>query len=292
MVITPFELATIEGWKSPDLVRKGDFLLGIGSRYTAAVNLPPSWSRVQNIQSIRYVNPVYTISFLSEQLTTVQDSEVLTLRLSRREKESTLYTRVVPVRFKDFLSKTVVYSLLIANPMYPFSMIEHHLPPDLEKMVDWKIRRLKHSFLWSCWNVKGEERVSEYPRDSWYYLSRDMFTHILERAFDIDLSSEGATAEIRHTKHYAPFLGHLQLLCFYYGYGTEMTYTKRDAILKIEQKNTYEYNTQYHKLAREGVQTTGFHDGLAWSIQFGFRYVVMRIHGVPFFIKSFVEEAV
>lgn len=290
MVITPFELATIEGWKSPDLVREGDFLLGVGSRYTANLNLPPSWSRVQKIQPVRYVNPVYTIPFLHERLTTTQDSEIVSLRMSRREKENVHYARMVPIKFKDFLSKTIVYSLLIANPMYPFSMTEYQLPHDLDKMIDWKVRRLKQSFLWSCWNAKGEEKVSEYPRDSWYYLSRDIFTHILEKAFDIDLSTMGTSAQIRHAKHYTPFLGNLQLLCFYYGYGTELTFTKRDAILNIQQKNTYDYNTQYHQLVKNAMQNTAFHDGIVWSIHFGFRYVVMRIHGVPFFIKSFVEE--
>lgn len=289
MVITPFELATLEGWKPPELVRENDFLLGVGTRYTANLSLPPFWSRVQKIQSIRYVNPVYTIPFLSKRLVVTQDSEVLLLRKTRKPNENTPYNRFTLVKFQTFITRASVYGLAIANPMYPFSMVEYQLPHDLDKMIEWKIRRLKHSYLWSCWNSKGEEKVSEYPRDSWYYLSRDVFTYILEKALDINLSSESVYDEFELPKRYSLFLGQLQLLCFYYGYGTEVVPYKRVDVLKIERKNTYEYNTQYHKLAENVQQNTSFHDGLVWSIQAGFRYAVMRVHGVPFFIKSFVE---
>lgn len=289
MVITPFELATLEGWKSPELIREGDFLLGMGTRYTANLSLPPFWSRVQRIQPVRYVQPVYTFPFLRDRLVVAQDSEVVVLRQTQRSRRNMEGRRIAPVKFQDFVRRTVVYSLAIANPMYSFSMTEYQLPHDLEKMIDWKIRRLRQSYLWSCWNSKGEEKVSEYPKDSWYYLSRDVFTYILEKALDLNLSSDRSYEEFDLPKRYSPFLGQLQILCFYYGYGTEIISQKRNDVLRIEKKNTYDYNTQYHKLAENAQQNTSFHDGLVWSIQSGFRYALMRIHGVPFFIKSFVE---
>lgn len=289
MVITPFELATLEGWKSPELIREGDFLLGVGTRYTANLSLPPFWSRVQRIQPVRYVQPVYTIPFLRDRLVVTQDSEVLVLRKTGRTRKNAAYVKFTHVEFQDFIRRTVVYSLAIANPMSPFSMTEYQLPHDLEKMIDWKIRRLRQSYLWSCWNSKGEEKVSEYPKDSWYYLSRDVFTYILEKALDINLSSDRNFEEFDLPKRYSPFLGQLQILCCYYGYGTEIIPQKRNEVLRIGKKTTYDYNTQYHRLAENSEKHISFHDGLVWSIQSGFRYALMRIHGIPFFIKSFVE---
>lgn len=281
MLVTPFEVATLEGWRPPDLIREGDFVLGLGSRFTGLVSLPPFWSRVQRIQQVRYVDPVFRLPMLFGTVGFTNDSEILTTN-----RTQPMYI-AVPV--KRFLQRSVVYPLSTANVLAPSHLREYELPHDLEKMMDWKVRRLKTSHLWSCWNNKGEERISEYPSDSWYSLSREAFTRILERAFDLDLSAPNAKVELSHAIQYHQFLGHLQLLCFFYGYGSELETKQRIAVLRIEKKATYEYNTQYRQLAASPERFTDFYDGLVWNIQAGFRYVVMRVMGIPFIIKSFVE---
>lgn len=279
----PFEVATLEGWKAPELLRPQEFVLGVGTRFAQRPNTPAYWARLESAVEQRYVDPVYTLRLGNQRITFSVDAALVSRSYRLGEMDGSLYA--TPVR--EFFAKTAIVRILLANPIPPLRRNDLELPPDIDVLIEKKAQRLKMRQVWLSWSRRDGERITLHPADSWFYLDRESFRMIMEMVFG-KFENEGKQENLvveMSARDYA-FLSDFQLLCFFYGFGTQIIPRKRTTLLRIHPHAFRHYNTQYHQQRQESGDVVQHKEGLIWRFHLAAPYIVVRVAGYPLILKA------